>query len=143
MAATESTPLPTLVHPDGREYEPSTAREATNLVNAQGYTLKDAGAELPDAFAEGMAKLERQRNKAAHKAEADAPVTEAVAEAAPAKLADAPVTGELKADPAPTAPAPTPAPTTEAPAPVLDAPATKGGKSSGKGTADSSTTATK
>lgn len=141
MAATESTPLPTLVHPDGREYEPSTAQEATNLVNAQGYTLKDADAVLPDAFAEGMAKLERQRNKVAHKAEVDAPVTEAVAETAPPALGNAPVTGELKADPAPTAPAPTPAPTTEAPAPT-EAPATKGGRTTGKGT-DSSTAATK
>lgn len=135
MAATESTPLPTLVHPDGREYEPSTAREATNLVNAQGYTLKDADAVLPDAFAEGMAKLERQRNKVERKAEDDAPVTEAVQASTTAPGVSAPVTGELKADTALTEP------TTDAPAP--DATVTKGGKTLGKGTADSSTTATK
>ena len=62
MAASKTkTKLPTLVHPDGREYTPSTAQEANNLVQAEGYSLKAKSAELPDAFTEGMAKLDERR----------------------------------------------------------------------------------
>lgn len=82
MAASKTkTKLPTLVHPDGREYEPSTAQEATNLVQAEGYAVKGK-AELPDAFTEGMAKLDARRKteggaKAASKAADPASSTDA------------------------------------------------------------------
>lgn len=75
MAASKTkTKLPTLVHPDGREYEPSTAQEATNLVQAEGYAVKGK-AELPDAFTEGLAKLDARRKTEGAKAADKAPAS--------------------------------------------------------------------
>ncbi len=69
--------LPVLTHPDGREYQPSTAQEATRLVTAEGYKLPE-GATLPDAFAEGRAKLaERNAREAAAAEDVDAAVAPA------------------------------------------------------------------
>jgi hypothetical protein len=59
MAAKSKSEYPTLVHPDGRDYVPSSAQEATRLVSAEGYTLKDPKAKLPDPFTEGLAKLHK------------------------------------------------------------------------------------
>ncbi len=98
--APEAAELPTLTHPDGREYQPTSAQEATRLVTAEGYKLPE-GAELPDAFAEGKAKLAERRAAA-----------EALgADVEPADAATAPVnTDDQVADPsgnvAPTGDAP-------------------------------------
>jgi hypothetical protein len=107
MAASRKTKsdegeLPTLVHPDGREYVPASAQEANRLVTSEGYRLQDDTAELPDAFAEGVAKLKAGRPSdgltASDGGTADAGTSRTGTDTA-RKAADAPAN---KADKAPT-----------------------------------------